>query len=283
MKAARIITGSIATLLILGLLTLDHYFVGGFLSAALLSVVAFTAAMELCVILEAAGLKTYPRLTAFVSFVVALLPAVVLRFWRGLSPFAPQAGVIFGFMVLLFVLAMREEDLVKGAKAVISGTFVLVYVGLSLSFLVRLRDFPHTGEAFLLFAIGVAKVGDIGAYFTGKLFGRHYLAPKVSPKKTLEGSLGALAGSAGVALIMHPYVKDHVSLGTFVAWALILSVVAQFGDLAESLIKRAGEVKDSGGVFAAMGGVLDLVDSLLLSAPVAYILALIGGFGGIQG
>jgi len=279
----RIIAGLVATVVVLGVFALDHYFSEGLFSAALLALVAFTAAIELCRMLESFGLSAFTRLTAFCSFVVALLPALVLRFWKGTSPFAPQAGVIFGFVVLAFILVMRKNDHLAGVKAVIGGTFVLVYVGLSLSFLVRLRDFPRVGEAFLLFAIGCAKVGDMGAFFIGRTFGRHLLAPRISPKKTVEGAIGALLGSIVVVFIIHPFVKDSVSLLRLTACALLLSVAAQLGDLAESLLKRAAAMKDSSMALDTMGGVLDLVDSLLLSAPVAYILALLGGFGAVQG
>jgi phosphatidate cytidylyltransferase len=283
MKAGRILVGAAATAVILAILAIDHYYPKAFLSAALLSIVAFTSALELCGILRSAGMPTFAPLTAFASLVVALLPAVVLRFWPGTSPFAPQAGVIFAFVILTFALAMRGSDIQAGAKAVAAGAFVLVYVGLALSFLVRIRDFPEVGEPLLLFAIGCAKVGDMGAYFAGKTFGKHALAPAISPKKTVEGAIGALLGSILSALIIWHFVKARIDLPTLLAWALVLSVAAQFGDLAESLLKRAAGTKDSSGTFATMGGVLDMVDSLLLSAPVAYILALAKGLGAVQG
>jgi len=293
MKLGRILTGLATTIAVLAIIASDHYWTNGFLSVALLSAVAFTAALELCRILAATGMRTFSRATAFASFVVALLPAVVIRWFPGMSPFAPQAGVIFGFVVLTFIFAMRSEDFAAGAKAVVAGTFVLVYVGLALSFFVRLRDFPSFGETFLLFAIGCAKVGDMGAYFAGRSFGRTPLAPRLSPKKTVEGAAGALVGSLVVAAILYPYLAAELakhpelqitmSFARFAGCALVLSVAGQFGDLSESLLKRAAGVKDSSIVFSQMGGVLDVVDSLLLSAPVAYILALLGGFRAVQG
>jgi phosphatidate cytidylyltransferase len=225
---------------------------------------------------------------AFTSFAVAITPAIVARLEPSMNPFAPQAVVVFSFMVLTFLLAMRSEDLAAGAKAVIGGTFAVVYVGFSLSFLVRLRDFPGQGigEALMMFAVGCAKFGDIGAYFAGKTFGRTPLSPKVSPKKTVEGALGAIGGSIAAAFVIWWLFGNDIakapawanSLISLAGFAVILSIVAQFGDLAESLLKRAGGIKDSGGAFAAMGGVLDMTDSLLFAAPVAYILALLGGY-----
>jgi len=282
MKADRIAMGFIATAVLFSVVAVDHYWAKGFFSAALLSVIAFTAALETCAVLEAAGMPAFKRSTALASFVVALVPAIAPRFWQNMSPFALQAGIIFGFMILTFVFSMRCEDLARGARGVAAGTFTLVYVGLALSFLVRVRHFGKFGEPLLLFAIGCAKLGDVGAYFVGKTVGRHALAARLSPKKTIEGAFGGLLGSVVAALIMWPYVKAQVSLATFVVWSLVLGAAAQLGDLAESVLKRAGAVKDSSPAFGTMGGVLDLVDSLLLSAPVAYILALSGGFGAFR-
>jgi phosphatidate cytidylyltransferase len=283
MNTHRVVTGVLITATVLGIFAIDHYWAAGFFSAALLSVIAYTAAVELCTALEAVGVFTFRRLTGLACFVVALAPAAGQRFWQSQDGFAAQAGVVFGFMILCFVMAMRGDDLARGAKAVAGGVFVVIYVGFSLSFLVRLRLVDQYGEVLLLLAIGCAKIGDSGAYFVGKAIGRHPLAPRLSPKKTVEGAFGALAGSSIAALILYPYLKPQLALGTIIVWALVLSVAGQFGDLAESLVKRAGGVKDSGATLGAMGGALDLVDSLLLSAPVAYILAITGGFGAIKG
>ena len=283
MRTGRVFIGAGTLVVVLCVFAVDHYWTGGFLSAALLSAIALSASYELCEVLERAGIPVFRVATAGASFVVALLPAVVLRAWEGTSPFAPQAGVIFGFMMLAFGMGMRKGNPPWGAKAVIGSTFVLVYVGLSLSFLVRLRDIPVVGEELLLFSIGCAKLGDIGAYFVGRTFGRHQLSPKLSPKKTVEGAFGGVVGSLAAALIVRLLFGGSLGLPTLVVWAVILTVAAQFGDLAESLIKRAADIKDSSPTLGTMGGVLDLVDSLLLSAPVAYILALIWELGAVQG
>ncbi len=280
MKRKRVLVGALVALVVAAVLTVDTYFVRGLPFATLLSVVAFAASYELCIILKSSGFATYPKLTAFASFVVAILPAWAHKFASGTSSFAIQAGAVFLFMVIAFGVALREEDKRSGALAVIAGTFVLVYVGFALSFFVRLRSLPEVGTALMLFAVGCAKVGDIGAYFAGHAFGRHPLAPRVSPKKTVEGAIGGLAASLAMAFLVAPFVKGRIELPVLLVWAGTLAVAAQYGDLAESLLKRSGEVKDSSGFFGGMGGVLDVVDSLLLCAPTAYILALWRGLGG---
>lgn len=278
MKRNRVVTGMLVTVMVLAVLAADYYFLQGIPSAVLLAAVAFAASYELCVVLGAAGMPTFPLTVAFSSFIVALTPALAKMLLPGVSTFAPQAGLIFLFVILSFALALRQEDPSAGAKAVVSGTFVLVYVGFALSFLVRLRGLEEIGWALLIFALACAKGGDMGAYFVGRALGRHPLSPRLSPKKTVEGAVGAVLASLLCAFVVAPFTSGKVGLGTLLCWAAVLSVAAQFGDLAESLLKRAAALKDSSAFFGHMGGTLDVVDSLLLCAPTAYILAVIWGF-----
>jgi phosphatidate cytidylyltransferase len=292
MKPNRVLVGVIVGAVAAAVIIADHFWTMGILSAAAVATIGFMASWELCGILEAAGLATYRRPSAFFAFLVSIAPAVLLIWRPWVSPFSVQVGVMFGFMVFAFVIAMRRENALAGTKAVVSGTFVLIYVGFSMSLLVRLREIPDVGETFLVFAIAVAKAGDTGAYFVGTRLGRHKMAPTLSPKKTVEGAMGALAAGLVVGALAWLYVSKTLTLHRctyiqginglwiFLTAAVVTSVAGQFGDLAESLIKRAGNVKDSSVTFGHMGGMLDTVDSVLLSVPVAYILALLGGFRG---
>jgi phosphatidate cytidylyltransferase len=131
-----------------------------------------------------------------------------------------------------------------------------------------------TGHYYVLYLIVVTKFSDMGAYLTGSAIGRHPLVPHLSPKKTWEGFFGALAfstlGSFGLVWVMGKKLgfihwHDAAILGVLLGFAAII------GDLAESLIKRATEMKDSGGFLPGIGGVLDLIDSLLFTAPLLYL------------
>lgn len=279
MKQHRALEGVVTGVIVLGIAALDNYVLPVLPSAVLLAVVALAASWELCVILEAAGFSTYPKLTAFASFVVALLPAVVAHVFPDAGTFAPQSAAIFLFVVLTFALGLAKTNHNAAVKAVVAGTFVLVYVGFALSFLVRLRGIEPDGMALLILVLGCAKAGDSGAYFVGRAIGKRLLAPRVSPKKTIEGCLGALVVSLLFAYAISFFLDAELSLVYVLAAAVVLSLAAQFGDLAESLLKRAGTVKDSGALLGHMGGALDAVDSLLLCAPTAYILARLGGLG----
>ena len=153
-----------------------------------------------------------------------------------------------------------------------NGLFALVYLGLLPSFLVRLRWLPDVGLWAVLATIFVPKVCDIGAYFTGRAFGRHKMAPTLSPKKTWEGLAGGLAASAGTAvgISFAAPLFPHGPLEA-VAFGVVVGTVGVLGDLFESLLKRDAQVKDASAAIPGFGGVLDVIDSILFAAPVAYL------------
>jgi phosphatidate cytidylyltransferase len=182
-------------------------------------------------------------------------------------------GVI---LTLLLPLVSREQSgqRLSNSAAMIFG---VLYVGGAMTYLVRVREYP-SGEHLILFVLFVTWAADTGAYYVGKSFGRHPLAPRLSPKKTIEGLLGGLALAIGAVFAARPWfpfsltVLDSVLLGT------ILTAAGLAGDLAESAVKRAAGVKDSGGLLPGHGGMLDRVDSLLFTGPTFYYYVLLGGF-----
>ena len=122
---------------------------------------------------------------------------------------------------------------------------------------------------FLVLMIGTVKVGDIGAYAVGSTLGRHKLVPTLSPKKTVEGLIGALAGGLAAALAIG-CLWGRFAWTDMVLFGVAVSLAGVLGDLAESLVKRACGAKDSGAI-PGFGGVLDILDSILGAAPVAYL------------
>jgi phosphatidate cytidylyltransferase len=152
--------------------------------------------------------------------------------------------------------------------------FVLVYLGVLASFLPHLRwklSLDRQSVLALTIAIFVPKCCDIGAYFTGRLAGKHRMTPLLSPKKTWEGAAGGLALGAVVAVVVSLY-GNHPSyyLMKAVALGVALSVMGMFGDLAESLLKRETQKKDASQVVPGFGGILDVVDSVLFAAPLSF-------------
>jgi phosphatidate cytidylyltransferase len=130
-----------------------------------------------------------------------------------------------------------------------------------------------TGHLYVLFLLVVTKFSDMGAYLTGTLIGRHPMIPHISPKKTWEGFFGALAFSTGGAcalVALMPQRLSYLQQKDAVALGLILGFAAIIGDLAESIIKRSCDVKDSGRMLPGIGGALDLIDSILFTAPLLF-------------
>jgi phosphatidate cytidylyltransferase len=164
---------------------------------------------------------------------------------------------------------------------VMAGTlFGVMYVAFLFNFLVKLLAFwgDHEGRFLILYLVAVVKFTDIGAYFVGCSLGRHKLIPRISPNKTWEGCIGGVV--VGMAASCVYYFVGQGKMGDVrmtlidaVVMGFILAVTGIVGDLIESLLKRAAGVKDSGTMFLGMGGILDVLDSLLFAAPVLYVYA----------
>src|SRR5919204_2205716 len=130
-----------------------------------------------------------------------------------------------------------------------------------------------TGQFYVLYLIAVTKFSDMGAYLTGSAIGRHQMVPHISAKKTWEGFFGALGFALLCSLLLFRVMPGHLSMLTFThatVLGLLLGFAAIIGDLAESIIKRSTGVKDSGNFLPGIGGALDLVDSLLFTAPLMF-------------
>jgi phosphatidate cytidylyltransferase len=168
----------------------------------------------------------------------------------------------------------------------------IFYAGGLMGFLVllRLMRLPGTGADWGMFAmatfIATVKMSDTGQYTAGRLWGKHKLAPRVSPGKTWEGAVGGVVAAAGTSACLvfwRPDIADLNNRGELVVRAILcgalLAIAGMIGDLSESLLKRDAGVKDSSTWMAGFGGVLDLLDSLLGAAPVAYALWVFGAYG----
>jgi phosphatidate cytidylyltransferase len=130
-----------------------------------------------------------------------------------------------------------------------------------------------TGQFYVLYLIAVTKFSDMGAYLTGSAIGRHLMSPQISAKKTWEGFFGALVLALLCSLMLFKLMPAHLSELTWThatVLGLLLGVGAVIGDLAESIVKRSTRVKDSGGLLPGIGGALDLIDSLLFTAPLLF-------------
>ncbi len=182
--------------------------------------------------------------------------------------------IVIGFLLILFMQFARKDN--RHAILGLSTTlFGVLYVAWFFSFLVKIRlMLPGWGGVKLLaFILLVTKGADIGALLIGTSFGKHALLPKVSPNKSVEGTLGAVFISACTALVFSEFLPAELTLPLWQIFFMgaFFGGLGQLGDLSESLIKRDCGVKDSGKLLPGMGGVLDVIDSLLFSAPAFYL------------
>lgn len=265
----------------------------------MLKVRIITAAVLICILL--AGLLLLPPLGAVVAFGVVF--AVGAWEWGGFGSLS-NAGVRVGFVLLISLLMLggwywtrdsRHLQWVllaatvwwfvalvwlaavpgwhRPALILMCGIPTLVPAFLALGSILTLRRGFAGGAATLLCMVALVCAADIGAYFAGRHFGRHKLAPRVSPGKTWEGVLGglllvALVGATGAGAF-------HLPLAQTVAFACLVGIFSVVGDLTESLFKRAAGLKDSGTLLPGHGGLLDRMDSVTAAAPL-YALGLFG-------
>jgi len=207
---------------------------------------------------------------------------VAMTWWVSL-PEEPDNELLWALLLLILIinffrLLVDHANARRAIRNALGTLFGFVYVAFFWSFFVRLYLAGDPAEPvkvafYLLLAV---KWGDAGAYFIGTKFGKHRLAPAISPKKSWEGLFGGIAFSTAVGVIWF-YLNDgklgHYNFGLHHAFILgiILPIIGTMGDLVESLFKRAVDVKDSGAIAHGMGGMLDMIDSLLFTAPFMYI------------
>ena len=264
--------------------------------AALAGVAALIGVRELLDLSARHGVQPF-RLPTYV-FVIVLFVAVAFAgaekplVATGVMMYAAGfAAVIAPFLFL--IVGMKRADLRTAAPAAAAAVAAFTYVALPLGLLVQVRGL-WAGAFLVLYLLVVVWVGDIAAYYTGRAFGRHKLAPRISPGKTWEGAIGSFIAAviAGWLLFGHAYdislqllqvglieqAQGYLALqppplATMLGLSAGINIAAQLGDLAESLVKRGAGVKDSGTIFPGHGGMLDRIDALLLAAPVLWYYA----------
>jgi phosphatidate cytidylyltransferase len=272
MLRTRLWMGAVLIALVAGVLTLDRGPWYPFL-LALVVVLAVGGGWELRQLLRPAGVV--PAWLAL-GGVLAVLLANWARVW-GLEPW-PVVCAAFAAVVLAAFLAEMAAYAGPGGAVVrlALAVWVAAYLGLLPSFLVQLRWPPagapeSAGVGAVALAVFVPKCCDIGAYFTGRLLGRHPMSPVLSPKKTWEGLAGGLALSAAAAVAINRLLPAGLPTDpAAAAFGLAVGGAGALGDLAESLVKRDFLQKDASRMMPGFGGVLDVVDSVVFAAPVAY-------------
>jgi phosphatidate cytidylyltransferase len=194
------------------------------------------------------------------------------------SPARPndfETGFIILFVLGLCVRQFVSRSNTTGIQAISTTLFGLMYVPWLLNFIQKINFFPGVdGRYYVLYFILVTKFSDTGAYAVGSLIGRHKMIPRISPGKTWEGFGGAILLSTVASLVFVHFLGGKMAGMNrlhAVVLGVLLGLTAVIGDLIESLFKREAGVKDSGRMFPGIGGILDLLDSLLFNAPIMYL------------
>jgi phosphatidate cytidylyltransferase len=248
---------------------------------ALISVFGLIALWEFYRMLDHKGLPNF-KLTGLICGAVMLIGSFYYFSRFGLArSYDFEVAVLLFFLLTVFTRQMFEslrED--EPLQTMAYTLFGLLYVLWLYNFITKIVYVPPrsaaglvTGQFYCLYLIAVTKFSDMGAYLTGSLIGRHQLIPHISPKKTWEGFFGALVFSLFASVGLFRLMPGHLSMLNWthaIILGLLLGFAAVIGDLAESIIKRSTGVKDSGNMLPGIGGALDLIDSLLFTAPLLF-------------
>ncbi len=210
----------------------------------------------------------FPRSFVYLGVFSGVSLPYITYFYR------PTGGIweaLFFIIVLigLFIIQFARKENQNAVTLIALTLFGVFYIGWFFTYLVKIR-FLEDGYKLVAYLLLVTKAGDIGAYLVGSRFGRHRLIPRISPNKSVEGAVGGLLFSIAFALISR-YFLSWLSFGAILMSGILIGVFAQLGDLAESLIKRDYQVKDSSLILPGIGGMLDVIDSILFTAPIFYI------------
>ncbi len=172
------------------------------------------------------------------------------------------------FTVFIFARQFAKKDDANILASSSITLFGILYISWFFSFIIKLKYLPN-GANLVLFLIILTEGGDMGAYLIGSRIGKHLLIPRISPKKTVEGTIGGFLLTLVLAVLSKPLVPEFSYWQVLVA-AILIGTVTPIGDLVESLFKRDCGIKDSGANLPGLGGFLDMLDSLLLTSPMLY-------------
>ncbi|WP_457574937.1 phosphatidate cytidylyltransferase [Desulfolithobacter sp.] len=206
------------------------------------------------------------------SLAVAGLPVLATVIATPAALLAGLTGGLLGTVLLVLRRYSRLDDVLAFFSL---STLALAYISFCGAHLVLIR-FLDNGAGWLLLLVAITAGSDTGAYYAGRAFGRRKLCPAISPGKTVAGALGGIVAGSLAAVLVGSVALPEVSLVRVALLGPLLVMVGIMGDLVESVIKRSSGVKDSGTILAGHGGLLDRIDSLLLTAPVFYLLLTCG-------
>lgn len=276
--ASRIFSTVILWTIILGSL----WFFGAHAGVALVTVLSALTLHEFYGMATKLGGRPFRIMGQLFNLLIVGAPYVLGYFHDDPAVIAKlPAGFLVLALVLCCIRVLGERDVTSRIEAIAATMMGLLFVPFMLHFLVAIlmrSGFAGDNLILCLWTVAVSKFCDVGALLSGLAFGKHKMAPNISPKKTWEGAVGGVLISAGLGAGIAWFASEHLSptLTPLVA-ALIavpLAIVTIVSDLIESALKRRADTKDTGALIPGIGGAFDLTDSLILTAPVAYFIFL---------
>lgn len=258
-------------------LTIALIYFGGWILATALGIVAALGAWELFRMAREAGHEPLDNAGIVLA---ATIPLMVHATYLGVFRITVTVGVLFFLALTAGVIWARGTQRKPMVSLALTVTGVIYPALVTYMYPIRYHDYAVTalaGTVLVMLPIALTWATDTGAYFFGRTFGRHKLIPSVSPGKTVEGAIGGvvlavIAAWLYVTFLLRPVAQLSMLPIGLTVFAILVSVIAQIGDLAESLFKRDTGVKDSSTLLPGHGGILDRFDSLLFVLPSAYVL-----------
>jgi len=287
---ARLIIGFIFIITVIAVFYLDKQLKLPALTMGMVVFLIVFAQWEFIALCRGCGFLFWPKTAFYVGCGFALTRTRFVELvLENISPAVSCAlgvvtlhglDIVIAFSFIMIASLGTNHERRDGAQKAMSTFLVALVLPFTLGFMDSIRT-NQMGLLVLTMLVTSAKLGDVSAYFIGSLFGRHKMAPKTSPNKSWEGAAASLAASICVAVLFGWFYALNIAWS--MAFGIVVGVTGQISDLVESRMKRDADVKDSGSLIPAFGGVLDTVDSLILAAPAAFVMQLLGVNLGILG
>ena len=241
---------------------------GGLFFLVLVDLIILLGLREFYVLMRAKGYQPFEALGYFCALAIS---------WYAWREGVGVPLIVTGSLLLIMVREIFRRDMTNSLAHIAVTIFGIMYIGWMGSHLVMLRQLPaalglddHIGVQLVFFAALLTWATDTGAYLFGVAFGRHQLIPRISPKKTVEGAVGGLLAAGFCGWLCAKGLTPFLTPLAATVVGLIVGVMAQLGDLVESMIKRDAGIKDSAELIPGHGGILDRFDSMLFTVPVLY-------------
>ena len=222
------------------------------------------ALYEFYTMVERKGIMVYKYFGTLLGILVPIF--MYLEYNTKTAGMVPFSIVLFAVFIFAKQFTKKDDPNILTSTAIT--LFGILYISWFFSFIIKLKYLP-LGANLVLFLIVLTEGGDMGAYVIGRTIGKHLLIPRISPKKTIEGTLAGFILTLILAVLCKPLLPVF-SYGQLIVAGVLIGVITPIGDLAESLFKRDCNIKDSGTCLPGLGGFLDMIDSLLLTSPVLY-------------